>query len=74
LTLKPKEDSRRAGNKRSLWGRSERHFIPGREGKSILLLEGSQAVLVRPSDNDSQIEDIRVVNTGSLLSVRNSSK
>jgi hypothetical protein len=47
---KVRKDSRRVGVKRELWGRSERCFISGGR-KSIILLEGSQALHARPSDN-----------------------
>jgi hypothetical protein len=34
-----------------MWRRTKRHFISGGR-KSIILLEGSQAIPARPSDND----------------------
>jgi hypothetical protein len=46
-----RNDSQRVGAKRNLWVGSERHFISG-ERKSILFLEGSQAMPALPSVKD----------------------
>jgi hypothetical protein len=46
------KDSRTVGAKRKkMWGRSGEHFISGGR-KRIILLAGSNALSVRPSDND----------------------
>jgi hypothetical protein len=47
------KDSGRAGTQRNVGARVERHFIFKGENEEHILLEGSQALPVRPSDSNA---------------------